>query len=316
MNNEELFKDVHWIMDALQSIDTGLVVLDRNYQIQLWNSFMQNHSAIMPSEAMGKSLFELFPELPENWFKRKVQSVFVLRNAAFTTWEQRPYLFRFKNYRPITGTAKHMYQNSTIVPLSNVRGEVDHICLIVYDVTDTAANKLALKSANSQLEEMSRTDSLTKLYNRGHWESCLDKEFARFKRYGTPCSLIMFDIDHFKRINDNYGHPTGDVVIREAADEIRAQVRDLDIAGRYGGEEFGILLPDTPAEGALHLAERLRMAIEALEVHHDEQTIKFTVSLGVSETQAEYSNYTQWLEQADQALYASKEAGRNTTSIL
>ncbi len=316
MNNDGIFKDVHWIMDALQSIDAGLVVLDRTYRIQLWNSFMQNHSAIMPSEALGKTLFELFPELPESWFKRKAQSVFVLRNAAFTTWEQRPFLFRFNHYRPITGAADHMYQNSTIVPISNVRGEIEHICLILYDVTDTATNKLALEAANRQLEYLSQTDALTGLNNRGHWEGCLRREFSRFNRYQYPSSLVMFDIDHFKRINDSYGHPAGDVVIQQTADEMRTQIRDIDIAGRYGGEEFGIVLPDTDAHGAEQLAERLRTAIAALEISYEGQTLKFTISLGVSEIRPTFDDYTQWLEQADQALYVSKKGGRNKTTTL
>jgi len=220
-DTEQIFKDVHWLMDVLQGIDAGLIVMNRNFEVQVWNRFMQNHSALMPSDVLGRSLFDLFPELPESWFKRKAQSVFILHNAAFTTWEQRPYLFRFKHYRPITGTAEYMYQNSTIIPLVNVSGEVEQICLIIYDVTDTAINRLALLDANRQLEKLSQTDALTGLYNRGHWEKCLSKEFDRFKRYKSPCSLIMFDIDHFKKVNDQYGHPSGDAVIRAAAEEIR-----------------------------------------------------------------------------------------------
>jgi len=145
-------------MDVLQSIDVGLLVFDREYKIELWNNFMQNHSALMPSEVMGKRLFDLFPELPEDWFKRKIQTVFLLRNSAFTTWEQRPYLFRFKNYRPITGTAPHMYQNCTIMPLVGSEDEVNHICLIIYDVTDNAVNKEGMKAANARLQHLSRTD--------------------------------------------------------------------------------------------------------------------------------------------------------------
>lgn len=115
-NSDDFLKEFHWLMDVLQDIDVGLVVLTQDFEIELWNSFMQNHSARLPTQVLGKNLFELFPEVPEAWFKRKVQTIYTLHNPAFTTWEQRPYLFKFRNYRPITGVADFMYQNCTILP--------------------------------------------------------------------------------------------------------------------------------------------------------------------------------------------------------
>lgn len=306
-----LINDVHWLMDILQNIDAGLVVMNRNYEVELWNSFMQNHSGKVPESVLEKSIFSIFPELPEAWFRRKAESVFILQNAAFTTWEQRPYLFRFSHYRPITGTAPHMYQNTTLIPLMDSRGRVEHICLIVYDVTDTAMSKLALKQANRQLRNLSRTDHLTSLFNRGHWESRLIQEFQRFDRYQLPASLIMLDIDHFKRINDTYGHTTGDEVIRLVSSSICQQLREGDIAGRYGGEEFGIILTGTRREGASLLAERLRNQIEQLSLVIGDEIIKFTISLGICELDTSIASYQEWLERADQALYQAKENGRN-----
>src|SRR5690606_25742057 len=138
----------------------------------------------------------------------------LLKNRAFTTWEQRPYLMQFKNYRPITGTEEFMYPNITISPLVPANGEVNNVCIIIYDVTDIASNKKALERANIELAKLSRTDRLTQLNNRGYWEECLIKEFNRYQRYHHTCSLIMFDIDHFKKVNDTYGHQAGDEVIR------------------------------------------------------------------------------------------------------
>ena len=152
---------------------------------------------------------------------------------------------------------------------------------------------------------------LTQLYNRGYWEDCLIREFARHKRTNEPCSLIMFDIDHFKKVNDTYGHQAGDEVIRITAQAVRDKVRTTDIAGRYGGEEFGIILIDTKSEGALLLAQRLRKHIESILVQHDGRDIRYTVSLGVSEVDTQIRDHKQWLEQADQALYSAKESGRN-----
>lgn len=306
-----ILEEFHWLMDVLQSIDVGLVVINRDYEIELWNSFMQNHSAMMPSEVMGKSIFSLFQELPEKWFKRKVQSVFVLRNSAFTTWEQRPYLFRFKNYRPITGTAPYMYQNCTVMPLIGTQGEVNHICLIIYDVTDTAVNKAALQAANAKLEHLSRTDRLTELYNRGYWEERLRQEYARFQRHASTACLIMFDIDHFKKVNDNYGHPAGDEVIRRTAEVVRNSIRDVDIAGRYGGEEFAIILVNADDEGASTFAERLRGNVEQLRVVHEGTHIPYTISLGIAPLTEDIGSPEAWIETADQALYQAKRGGRN-----
>lgn len=310
------FTDVHWQMDILQNIDVGLIVLDKNYCIEVWNSFMQNHSGKAPEDVLGKNIFALFPELSEEWFKHKAQTVFVLQNATFTTWEQRPYLFRFPHYRPITGTAEHMYQNSTIIPLINTRGEVAHICVSIYDVTDTAVNKIAQLEANKQLQNLSRIDHLTNLYNRGYWELRLIHEFKRFDRYENPSSLIMLDIDHFKKINDRYGHTVGDEAIRAVSRVIQEQIRDLDIAGRYGGEEFAIILSNTNSDGACVIAERLRHAVETQTVYADGQEIKFTISLGIAELNESMHDHRAWIEKADQALYKSKEGGRNQCTLL
>ncbi|TNF32971.1 MAG: diguanylate cyclase [Gammaproteobacteria bacterium] len=308
-------KEWHWMMDMLQNIDVGLVVLDRDYKIQVWNGFMENHSGLSPSHAIGKDLFKLFDEIPASWFKRKVESVFLLNNRAFTTWEQRPYLFKFKNYRPITGLAAFMYQNITLIPLVSVDSQVNHIGVMIYDVTDMAVNKLRLELANDQLQSLSRTDRLTGLNNRGYWEECIAAEFERFRRTGQTCSLVMFDIDHFKKVNDTYGHQAGDEVIRLTADALVRNKRTTDIAGRYGGEEFAVILLDTPAQNARIFADRLRKDVEKLRVEHDGQTICYTISLGIAELVADLPSYKRWIESADQALYQAKKGGRNQTVI-
>ncbi len=140
--------ELHWLMEMLHNIDVGLVVLDRDYKIQIFNGFMENHSGLLPREVKGEVLFNLFDEIPEEWFIRKADSVFLLKNKAFTIWEQRPYLFKFDSYRPVTGSADYMYQNTTFLPLLSATGEVSHLCLIVYDVTDTAMYKRSLEQAN------------------------------------------------------------------------------------------------------------------------------------------------------------------------
>ena len=310
MQNVQL-DELHWLLAIVQSIDVGVVVFDREYRVEVWNTFMENRSGLMPSEVHQRSFFDVFPEVNEEWFRQKVESVATLGTPGFTIWEQRPYLVHFKSYQPITGQEDFMYQNTTLLPLRSVNSEVGHICLIIYDVTSVAVNRRQLQSVNEQLQLLSSTDRLTQLYNRGHWEECLQHEYARHRRYGTNASLVMFDIDHFKRINDTYGHQAGDGVIQQVADVVREHVRDTDIAGRYGGEEFAVLLPDTNSSGAERFAERLRLAIEALTVTHDSHEIRFTISLGVADLAGGCDGHKALIECADSALYASKRNGRN-----
>jgi diguanylate cyclase (GGDEF)-like protein len=306
--------EFHWLLAIVQGIDVGVVVLDREYRVQVWNTFMENRSGRLPDEVHGQTFFSLFPEVEEEWFRHKVESVATLGTPAFTIWEQRPYLVRFKNYQPITGQEEFMYQNTVILPLQGVNTSVEHICLIIYDVTNVATNKQQLQAVNQQLKHLSRTDRLTGLNNRGYWEECLQHEYARHRRYQSMAALVMFDIDHFKAVNDTYGHPAGDKVIQAVAEVVREQVRDTDYSGRYGGEEFVVLLPDIDSAGAMLFAERLRQRIEALLVTYENHSIPFTISLGVADLSHPTSEYQQLIERADQALYVSKQGGRNRSS--
>ncbi len=147
------------MMDMLTNVDVGIMVLDKSYCIQMWNRFMEDHSGIKESEAKARKIFAVFPELPENWFRHKLESVFFLKSRAFSTWEQRQYLFKFKNYRPITGTEEFMYQNVTMIPLMSADGSVNHISLLTYDVTDAAIGQRELQNLNQELEKTSRVDS-------------------------------------------------------------------------------------------------------------------------------------------------------------
>jgi hypothetical protein len=135
--------EFHWMMDMLQTVDVGIVVLNKNFEIKVWNGFMEAHSGMLPSD------------ISEAWFTRKAKAVFELRTRAFITWEQRPYLFKFRNFRPITGTEPFMYQNIAMSALLSATGAVDHICMMVYDMTDAAAAKKQLLALQVQHNEMS-----------------------------------------------------------------------------------------------------------------------------------------------------------------
>ncbi|VVO62757.1 hypothetical protein PS874_00745 [Pseudomonas fluorescens] len=315
MNEPIDLNEFHWLLAIAQSIDVGVVVLDRDYRVQVWNTFMENRSGVQPKDAHNQNFFSLFPEIDRQWFSRKVESVAALGTPAFTVWEQRPYLVRFKNYQPITGQEEFMYQNTTLLPLRSTDSKINHICLVIYDVTDVATNRHQLQAANAQLQQLSRTDRLTGLYNRGYWEESLKVAYARHQRYGNATSLVMLDIDHFKQVNDTYGHQAGDKVIEQVARLIREHERETDVAGRYGGEEFGVVLSDTDKIGGKVFAERLRKAVEALEVVHNGQSIRFTISLGVADLSQPSINHADLIAWADHALFASKKAGRNRVTV-
>lgn len=144
-------QEIHWLADMLESVEVGIVVLDLDYRVQVWNGFMENHSGITASKIRDSSLFDAVPELPEQWLARKLETVATLNIRAFTSWEQRPWVFRFHNTRPITGTAEYMYQNMTISPLAGPDGKVQKLCLMIYDVTDAAESKQALARAEGKL---------------------------------------------------------------------------------------------------------------------------------------------------------------------
>ncbi|MCJ8313176.1 MAG: GGDEF domain-containing protein [Saccharospirillaceae bacterium] len=315
LQEQDQFQDFHWMIEMLQTIDVGVVVLNKEYQIKSWNGFMENHSGIDSKDAIDACIFVLFKDMDEFWLRHKADTVFKLKNHAFSIWEQHPYIFKFKNNRPITGVAEFMYQNCTFIPIKDLRGEIDKIAILVYDVTDTAVNKLEAIKVTEELKQLSRTDVLTQMYNRGYWEETLVGEFNRFARTNRVSSLVMLDIDHFKKVNDTFGHQAGDAALKMVANTLTQTLRDTDIAGRYGGEEFSIILVDTDAKSSIVFCERLRKVIEKSEIYYAGKQIKLTISLGIYEVHTKLSTYNQWIEGADAALFEAKNSGRNQTKI-
>jgi two-component system cell cycle response regulator len=179
-----------------------------------------------------------------------------------------------------------------------------------------------LREAQRKLEEQSITDALTGLKNRRFFDERLHEEFRRAQRYGDYLALIMIDLDHFKAVNDRYGHPAGDVVLREAAALIRGAIRDPDICARYGGEEFAVILPKTHMSGALTVAERVwrelgAKAYQLPDPAGGQATVKVSASMGVAfYPSKDIASGELLLRFADQALYQAKRAGRNTICLF
>ena len=171
---------------------------------------------------------------------------------------------------------------------------------------------LKQQSVLKKLQVMVNLDSMTNLVNYRYFFELLDQEIYRTLRYTTPLSLILIDIDNFKLINDTYGHPTGDVVIKTIANCIKSSLRETDISARYGGEEFAIILPHTDSNGALLVAERLRTMIANKKILEKENNISVTASFGVTTINGKKDvNAMSLVEQADSALYKAKNDGRN-----
>lgn len=167
----------------------------------------------------------------------------------------------------------------------------------------------------SQTKHMSITDPLTGLFNRRHFESNLDREYSRAKRYKNELSFAIIDIDFFKKINDTYGHSCGDYVLKEVAYIISNTFRISDMVFRYGGEEFVVILTETPLENSIIPLERLRKAVEASKFVFNKQEIKVTVSVGASSINEDVANAWEMFDLADKALYFAKENGRNQVKL-
>ena len=166
---------------------------------------------------------------------------------------------------------------------------------------------------NQLLDELRRIDALTGLYDRGHWQEQAEATLRRHHATDEPACLVMLDIDHFKQINDQHGHTVGDEVLRALARIVLSNVRATDCAGRYGGDEFAIVLRGMHLDGATAVAHRIREQVQALQLH-DMPGLQFTTSMGVATADHRHSSLRAWTNAADAELYQAKAAGRNRVS--
>jgi diguanylate cyclase (GGDEF)-like protein len=164
---------------------------------------------------------------------------------------------------------------------------------------------------HEEIYRLMTVDALTQTYNRRYFNEALEREYNRSARYERALSLIVFDLDHFKQVNDTHGHVAGDLVLRQVALAIKPRLREQDIFARTGGEEFAVLLPEIPITGARMAAEKIRKIAESTSIVHEEKTIRPTISLGISTWDKSVEGPTALYKTADVKLYEAKEAGRN-----
>ena len=284
----------------------GLVILDRYLKVAHWNPWMEIHTGVAADKIMGASIFDFFPNLRFPGFEKNCKSVFTFGNLAFFSQKLHHYLFPCKPVTSFNTRFDYMQQSCTMGPLRDEKnkGKIEHLYIIVQDVTELVAFE-------QKLIEMNNRDGLTRIYNRRFMDKRLKEEFESHRRYSRPFSLIMFDIDHFKEINDRYGHQCGDFILKSISSRIDSSIRNVDFLARYGGEEFCCMLPETNLHTASKLDEGFRLAVSEKKFNFNGYSVKVTISLGVSEISEGIASPEILLKRADEALYEAKKSGRN-----
>ena len=243
-------------------------------------------------EVIGQSVGSFLTEKSINYAKKQILPEFLRTGYCHEV----PYQFVKRNGQIIDVLASAIAER-------DAEGRIMHSLAVLVDVTER-------KRLEAELIRLARVDALTGTWNRGYFVTLLDAEIKRARRHRKPLSILLCDIDHFKRINDAYGHPAGDSALCHFVAAAQKMLRASDHLGRWGGEEFVVVLPETPLCGAERAAERLRKHIEAMSVVQGEHSFSFTVSLGVS-VLCETDTVDTMIARADQALYTAKDSGRN-----
>lgn len=183
--------------------------------------------------------------------------------------------------------------------------------LLKYTVDKLRQTQIELQEALEAVEKLARLDPLTGILNRRALMEIAEQEMNRAKRYGTPFSILLLDVDHFKQVNDTYGHPVGDQALCAVVESILNGIRQVDFVGRYGGEEFAVILPEISTDSAWKAAERIRLQIEKMTIFTEQGELKLTVSIGVTTYEREDKIVDQLFKRSDQGLYQAKAEGRN-----
>jgi len=212
-----------------------------------------------------------------------------------------------------------LYENNLLGVFVMFSGERDFADTLQIELLKVMCNQASTSIANAQLhaeiEKLATTDGLTGLFNHRVFQEKLSDELKRMDRYSEQISLILTDIDFFKKVNDRYGHPAGDIVLKEVAKVIKGTLRDIDIPARYGGEEFAVILPQTNGIGAKNIAERLRKSVMDASFSADGASFKITLSIGIATSPVDAKTKEELIEKSDNALYHAKHNGRNQSVL-
>ncbi|MBI9097104.1 MAG: GGDEF domain-containing protein [Spirochaetaceae bacterium] len=299
------------LTEMFNKIDIGMMLINEDDKICLWNSFLTRHSLKLQTDVSGQNLFDVFPSLPKLWLSMKFKGVRQLQNTSKVSWEQRPLLFEFDN----GGT---MMQNCSFIPVIDPETKENYICITIQDVSSHAKDKLELKEIlliNKSLEEISNTDPLTGIFNRRYICEALEEQVLKASERNLKLAVLMFDLDYFKLVNDNYGHIVGDRVLKYVADTVCGSMMKNSSFGRYGGEEFILFFSGYSIRDVQDWAEKIRIKISEGAVDSREGDIHITASFGIAQYTPEIKDDLEIIHNADVAMYRSKEKGRNRVTL-
>lgn len=286
-----------WFSAVLTGItDYALMSLDPSGRVESWNQSIARVTGHSERTVIGRQMSLFHP--PGAITSDRVADR--LAEADANGWS-------LDNGWCMRADGSRFWGNTMIAPLSrddDLPEEERGYALIIRDISDK-------HEAGDSVLRASACDYLTGIANRRTFFEAAELELERWRRFPRPLSVVAVDADFFKQINDTWGHPAGDEVLRNLAQTLSATVREIDVVARLGGEEFAALLPSTDLEGAFKLAERFRIAVESQRVMVGSQEIRYTVSVGVASMDSQVSGMDQLLKLADSALYAAKKAGRN-----
>jgi diguanylate cyclase (GGDEF)-like protein/PAS domain S-box-containing protein len=282
------------LVTALEAAANSIIITDKSANIIWVNSAFTRLSGYSAEEAIGLN--------PKTLVSSSLQKPAFYQAMWADILQGKHWRGELINKRK-DGSIYH--EELSIAPVKDKTGEITHFIGIKDDISER-------KQLEEQLQKLANTDPLTELFNRRILLEHLAQETARLARFkNQSAALLMLDLDHFKRINDTYGHSTGDEVLRKFADIIRQTSRNIDIAARLGGEEFAILLPGATKKDAMAVAERLRNEIANAIMPHKKGSVRITVSIGAAALSADDVGGDRVLNHADVALYTAKDAGRN-----
>ena len=291
--NPDIVAQENWelIIESLDRLSEGITIIDRDDKLVLYNMRAAEYLGITDGINVGVSLNDLMGIKKKDG---KVDPGSLLMQQLDASRENKPQFFE----REIEGD-RILSVRANPIPGGGV-------ITLYTDITER-------KAFERRLIEMATRDELTGLVNRREFFTLAHHEEERAKREGHIVSVMMIDADHFKKINDTYGHAAGDDVLRDLADNCRKIFRKTDVVGRYGGEEFSVILPGAQVDMAKVIAERLRKAIEESVVKSDKGDITYTVSIGIASDIGRAVKVEELLDRADRALYTAKAQGRNRT---
>jgi diguanylate cyclase (GGDEF)-like protein/PAS domain S-box-containing protein len=301
--NEALMRSERFLSTTFDSIHDPFCIFDRDFRIVKANDAYARIKGKHVTDLVGEKCFDIIHGTQEVCEGCLVKTTFE---------DGRPAIKDKQTLLPDGGEAwfeLHSY------PIFAEGGSISHIIEYSREVTEKKMTELERKRLIEELEQLSRTDALTGVLNRRALALELDDEFRRALRYGKPLSVLLCDLDNLKDINDTYGHHAGDRALCNLADILTSLLRQHDLAGRYGGDEFMAILPDTALEGAGAFAERLRSKVADDEMVFFGLQVRMTMSIGVSTLLAGMAGPEDMIRPADEALYESKNSGRNMVTL-